>query len=408
MGSRLRLARSPTSACLGPTDGAWRRNPTSSARASRCAGDVSDVAVWAPAVAVCACFCARRPATERTIPPLSQDGLDGVDCVETFEHTCANQCNGETRAAACAPGVVVFVCSWLRVAQTALTHGVRPQAQVTASASWAFASVTRAGSATTAPIAWRELPTRQVTCRRGGCGGGIAVVGRVPDAACQTRLHILATSECARRVAHPKRPLNAGQVTRRQTDPGSRGRCARRRPRTRSRARSACGPASGCTSCPPTTTPCSCSTASQSTGWAWIGETAHLGRQARDVRGPPHRNALRPHNVPPARHECVSRLYRYGNSSYSVDSSGYQLEMALHEMMLQSPHRTLDPEVRRRGRRPVKGPRASSSGSRGALTASLTSFAASLASCRSPTHPPAHLPTCRKPTFSMCLSTPVA
>ena len=129
----------------------------------------------------------------------------------------------------------------------------------------------------------------------GGCGGGIAAVGRVTDAACQTRLQILGASECARRVAHPKRPRNIGQVTRTQTGPGSRGRCARRRPRTRSRARSACGPASGCTSCPPTTTPCSCSTASQSTGrWAWIGATAQLGGQARDVRRLPRRNALHP------------------------------------------------------------------------------------------------------------------
>ena len=91
-----------------------------------------------------------------------------------------------------------------------------------------------------------------------------------------------------------------------------------------------------------------------------------------------------------------------------MDSSVYQLEMALHEMMLQSPHRTLDPEVRRRGRWPVKGPFASSHGSRGALAAPLTSLAAPLTLRRSPAHPPAHPPICRKPIFSTCPSTPVA
>lgn len=230
----------------------------------------------------------------------------------------------------------------------------------------------------------------------------VVVVGRIAAAACQGPLR--SPGKCARHAVHPERPPVPEQVTRRRTGPGSGARCARRRPRTRGPARGGCGRVSGCTSCPPTTTPCSCSTASPSTGrWAGIGAAAHLGGQARDICRPPRRHACRPPQ--PARHLCVSRLYRYGNDSYSVDTSVYQLEMALHEMMLQSPHRTLDPEVGRRGRRwLLGGPHLPMPGLRGARSPARASFAAPPTSLRSPTPPP----ICRKPTFSMCPSTPVA
>ena len=39
------------------------------------------------------------------------------------------------------------------------------------------------------------------------------------------------------------------------------------------------------------------------------------------------------------------RLFDAGNHSWANDESVYALELGLHEMMLQSPHRTLDPEV---------------------------------------------------------------
>ena len=43
---------------------------------------------------------------------------------------------------------------------------------------------------------------------------------------------------------------------------------------------------------------------------------------------------------------CVSRTYNQDNETQGLDPDVYQLEMGFHEMLLQSPHRTLDPEVR--------------------------------------------------------------
>jgi hypothetical protein len=44
------------------------------------------------------------------------------------------------------------------------------------------------------------------------------------------------------------------------------------------------------------------------------------------------------------RHSCTHRLFEENNVTGFLDSWHYQAETAIHEMLLQSPHRTLDPE----------------------------------------------------------------
>ncbi len=45
------------------------------------------------------------------------------------------------------------------------------------------------------------------------------------------------------------------------------------------------------------------------------------------------------------RHTCTHRLFNEGNITWYNDGWLYGLETALHEMLMQSQHRTLDPEV---------------------------------------------------------------
>lgn len=47
----------------------------------------------------------------------------------------------------------------------------------------------------------------------------------------------------------------------------------------------------------------------------------------------------------PCRGFCTHRQFTGENVTDFKDHNFYQLEMGLHEMLLQSPHRTLDPEV---------------------------------------------------------------
>lgn len=43
---------------------------------------------------------------------------------------------------------------------------------------------------------------------------------------------------------------------------------------------------------------------------------------------------------------CGHRLYREGNKTVAIDHAAYKGETGIHEMIAQSAHRTLDPEVR--------------------------------------------------------------
>lgn len=89
----------------------------------------------------------------------------------------------------------------------------------------------------------------------------------------------------------------------------------------------------------------------------------------------------------------MSRWFYTGNVTWTRNYV-YDLEYGLHEMLLQSPHRTLDPEVGIQ-RLPARGAPAQRLPSPGA--------AASWAAVGHASHPPS--PTnppfsCRKPTFS--------
>ena len=56
--------------------------------------------------------------------------------------------------------------------------------------------------------------------------------------------------------------------------------------------------------------------------------------------------AQSPSKLSPCSTFGLFRRFDQGNTTVPVDHEGYSLELGLHELMLQSPHRTLDPEVR--------------------------------------------------------------
>jgi hypothetical protein len=108
---------------------------------------------------------------------------------------------------------------------------------------------------------------------------------------------------------------------------------------------------------------------------------------------------------------CVHRFFNAENETLHVDPNVYNTETGLHEMLLQSEHRTLDPEVGAgaMGTLPARGAGrpGSSEGSR--VPTICIGAGASLKLCLPPNlGQPCASACCRRPIFSSCQPIPPA